>query len=117
MVLKRLRKLKKRRSMTMVNSLQEEYIEVSMASETKRKKIGIVVEKLTEFSDTDVIVRQVREGKLVFLNIKDLRNKDIEELKRAIEKLKRSVLAQNGDIVGVEQNWLILTPQHAVVHR
>jgi SepF-like predicted cell division protein (DUF552 family) len=39
------------------------------------------------------------------------------ELKRAIDKLKRSVIANRGDILGVEQNWLILAPEFVAVHR
>jgi hypothetical protein len=27
------------------------------------------------------------------------------------------VLAQNGDVVGVEQDWLILAPEHAKIQR
>ncbi|UCC92106.1 MAG: cell division protein SepF [Candidatus Aenigmatarchaeota archaeon] len=59
----------------------------------------------------------MREGSLVFLKIKSLKEKDIGELKRAVEKLKRTVLAQNGEIVGVEQDWLILAPEHAKVQK
>ena len=39
------------------------------------------------------------------------------ELKRAVEKLKKTVIANNGDIVGVEQDWLVLTPGYAVIQR
>jgi SepF-like predicted cell division protein (DUF552 family) len=95
----------------------EEYVEVGVSESRAPGKIGIAIEKLEDFTDTDSVLRAVREGTLVFLKIKILKEKDIGELKRAVEKLKRTVLAQNGEIVGVEQDWLILAPEHAKVQK
>jgi SepF-like predicted cell division protein (DUF552 family) len=94
---------------------REEYIEVGVAEGRVGGKIGISIEKLDDFGDTDRILKTVREGSLVFLKIKTLKEKDLGELKRAVEKLKKTVLAQNGEIIGVEQDWLILAPEHARV--
>ncbi|MBU0898726.1 MAG: cell division protein SepF [Nanoarchaeota archaeon] len=80
-------------------------------------KIGIKIDKLTDFGDTERILRNVRDGKLIFLKIKTLREKDMGELKRAVERLRKTVIAGNGDIAGVEQDWLILTPEAMVIHR
>ena len=103
---------------------KDEYIEVdiggvaSSPSETSMQgKIGIRIESLEEFSDSEKILRFLREGSIVMLKIKTLKEKDLSELKRAVDRLKRTVLAQNGDLVGVEQDWLLLVPEHAVVHR
>ncbi|MEE9323837.1 MAG: cell division protein SepF [Candidatus Aenigmarchaeota archaeon] len=96
---------------------REEYVEVGVSESSAPGKIGISIEKLEEFADTDRVLKDVREGTLVFLRIKSLKEKDIGELKRAVEKLKRTVLAQNGEVVGVEQDWLILAPEHARVQR
>ncbi|MCD6591245.1 MAG: cell division protein SepF [Candidatus Aenigmarchaeota archaeon] len=115
-----LSKIKKRLSKDIFieeNVPEEEFVEVGIAESPRPGKIGIVIEKLNDFSDTDRILKSVRNGSLVFLKIKGLREKDLGELKRAVEKLKRTVLAQNGDIVGVEQEWLILAPEHAKVLR
>ena len=100
----------------------QEYVEVNVAdwlSGTSRElgKIGIVVEKLSEFSDTERVLKQVREGNIIFLKIKGLKEKDIGELKRAVERLKKTVTASNGEIIGIEQDWLIVTPEHATVNR
>jgi SepF-like predicted cell division protein (DUF552 family) len=98
---------------------KEEYIEVNVMDGTGIKKgsIGIKVEKLNEFADTEKILKSVREGEIVFLKIKGLKEKDIGELKRAVDKLKKTIVANNGDIAGIEQDWLILTPQFATVRR
>jgi len=50
-------------------------------------------------------------------HIKDLRKKDINELKRAVERLKKTCTAMNGDIVGVDEDFLIITPQFAKIYR
>ncbi len=95
----------------------EDYVEVGVSESNLPGRIGISIERLEEFADSERILKAVREGSLVFLKIKSLKEKDIGELKRAVEKLKRTVLAQNGEIVGVEQDWLILAPEHAKVQK
>jgi SepF-like predicted cell division protein (DUF552 family) len=97
----------------------ESYVEVNVMDSQERKTgtMGIRVERLTEFSDTDRILKHIRKGSVVFLKIKDLREKDMGELKRAVEKLKKTVIANNGDIAGVESDWLVITPEYAAVER
>jgi SepF-like predicted cell division protein (DUF552 family) len=89
----------------------------STASPQSIGRLGIKIEKLNDFAETDKILRHVREGSIVFLKIKGLKEKDMGELKRAVEKMKKTVVANNGDIVGVEQDWLILTPGYAAINR
>ncbi len=101
-----------------VEEPSEEYIEVNvMDSGAKKGAIGIKIEKLNEFADTERVLRAVRDGNIIFLKIKGLKEKDIGELKRAVDKLKKAITANNGDIAGVEQDWLVLTPEFATVHR
>lgn len=98
----------------------DDYVEVDVTdtvSSSRTGKVGIKIDKLADFSDTERILKDIRDGSVVFLKIKALKEKDMGELKRSIERLKRTVLAQNGDIVGIEQDWLILTPEFAVVHK
>ncbi len=98
---------------------EEEMLEVNVmdTNEKSMGKLGIKIAKLEEFSDADRIIRHLREGSIIFLKIKGLKDKDMGELKRAVEKLKKAVVANNGDIAGVEQDWLVLTPEYATVHR
>ncbi len=106
---------------------KEEFVEVGFSdtgegapmstTPSQSGKIGIVIDKLTEFSDTERVLKAIREGSLVFLKIKGLKEKDLGELKRSVEKIKKTVTAQNGDIVGVEQDWLILAPEFTRVGR
>ncbi|MFH1978141.1 MAG: cell division protein SepF [Candidatus Aenigmatarchaeota archaeon] len=97
----------------------DNYVEVNVmdAGEKKTGKISIRLEKLNEFGDTERVLKIVRDGSIVFLKIKGLKEKDMGELKRAVEKIKKTVLANNGDIAGVENDWLIISPQFAAVER
>ena len=98
----------------------EEYLEVNVMDSGMGRatgKLGIRIENLDEFADSERVLRQVREGSVIFLNIRGLKEKDMGELKRAVDKLKRTVTANNGDIIGIEQNWLILTPEYVTVHK
>jgi SepF-like predicted cell division protein (DUF552 family) len=99
--------------------MEDNYVEVNVMDSAEKKvgHIGIRVEKLSDFGDTDKVLKHIRSGSVIFLKIKDLREKDMGELKRAVEKLKKTVAANNGDIAGVEQDWLVLTPHFAKVER
>ena len=96
----------------------EDYMEVNvMDNEKPAGHIRISIEKLDDFADTDRILRALRKGNIVFLKIKGLKEKDMTELKRAVERLKKTTIANNGDIAGVEADWLIITPQFAAIER
>lgn len=97
---------------------EEGWVEVNMEEKgSPFGKIAISIENLNEFADAERILRAVRKGNIVFLKIKSLKDKDIGELKRAVEKLKKAVIANSGDIVGIEQDWLVLTPEHVGIER
>lgn len=97
---------------------EEEFIELDTGEvETPSGKIPIKVDKLEDFSDTDRIQKTMREGAIVLVKIKALRNKDISELKRAIDKLRKTCIAMNGDIAGIDEDFIIITPSFAHVAR
>jgi len=97
----------------------DHYVEVNVmdSSEKPVGKLGIKIDRLEDFGDTERVLRTVRDGHIVFLKIRGLKEKDMGELKRAVEKLKKTVLANEGDIAGVEGDWLIMAPKYASVHR
>jgi SepF-like predicted cell division protein (DUF552 family) len=79
--------------------------------------VKVRVETLKDFADTNRIQSLVREGNIVFLKIRGLRQKDLNELKRSVEKLKKTCTAMSGDIVGVDEDFLVLTPDYAKIFR
>ncbi|MEM5853998.1 MAG: cell division protein SepF [Candidatus Aenigmatarchaeota archaeon] len=111
MVISKLKKLKEK-----VGKKEEDFVEVDTSFE-EENKMGVKVDVLKDYSDTDRILQLLREGNIIFLRIKDLRNKDINELKRAVEKIKKTCSAINGDLAGVEEDYLIITPKFARIYR
>jgi hypothetical protein len=97
---------------------EDSYVEVEQQEEHKEEKqLWIEIEKLDSFTDSDRIQRKVREGNILLVRIRDLRAKDMEELKRSVERIRRTCLAVNGDIAGLGDDWLIVTPATAKVFR
>ena len=51
------------------------------------------------------------------VNIRPLKDRDLVELKRAINKLKKTCEAIEGDLAGFGDDWLVVTPSFASVFR
>ncbi len=83
-----------------------------------REKITIRPFVIEEFGDIKPILDALREGYTISLvNIRPLKDKDLVELKRAINKLKKTCEAVEGDIAGFGDDWIALTPSFAKIHR
>ncbi|MEK6909972.1 MAG: cell division protein SepF [Candidatus Aenigmatarchaeota archaeon] len=95
----------------------EDRVELDEDAFKEERQVSVAVENLKAFSDAERIQGMVREGKLVFLRIKEMRENDINELKRAVERLKKTINASDGDIVGVDEDVLIVCPPNARVFR
>lgn len=95
----------------------EELTELPVDYSERKERLAIVIERLDDFTDTDRIIRKARSGQVVFVSIRGLRDKSMDELKHAISKFKTSVSVFNGDIVGVGDEFVILTPAGARIHR
>jgi len=95
----------------------EDRVELDENAFREERSVHVAVENLKAYSDAERIQGMVREGKLVFLRIKELREDDINELKRAVERLKKTINASDGDIVGVDEDVLICCPPNARVFR
>jgi SepF-like predicted cell division protein (DUF552 family) len=97
---------------------EEEFIELDTdEAQAPSGKIPIRVDKIEDFADTDRIQKIIRDGSIVLVKIKALRSKDVTELKRAIDKLRKTTIAMNGDIAGIDEDFIIVTPAFAHVVR
>lgn len=96
---------------------ESEWLELDTAAFKEELSVNVRVETLKDFADTQRIQGLVREGNIVFLKIKGLRQRDLSELKRSVEKLKKTCVAMDGDIVGVDEDFLVLTPKYAKIYR
>lgn len=97
----------------------EEYIEVDINKDTgKKSKIVVRPFILKSFEDTNFILEVLREGyTIALIDIKQLRNKDIIELKRAVAKLRKTIEALEGSLAGFGENVLIATPSFAKIYK
>jgi len=97
----------------------EDYLEINTDKDVgKRSKIVVKPFIIEEFGDVKHALDALREGYTIALvNIKPLRDKDIVELKRAVNKLKKTCDAIEGDIAGFGEDWIVVTPAFAFIHR
>ncbi len=96
---------------------EEEFLEVNPEALNTEQKISVKIDTLKDFMDVDRIQGMLREGNVIFLKIRDLRDRDISELKRSVDKLRKTCLAMDGDMVGVDEDFLVITPSYARVYR
>ena len=94
-----------------------DYIELEHEEELRDGKLSIEIEKMEDFSDSERVQKKIREGKVLLIKIKELRNKDMEGLKKAISKIKKTSMALDGEITGVGDDWLLATPANAHLQR
>ena len=100
---------------------EEEYVELdtdSTSSEHRRTKIMVRSFVLEDFSDVKPIIDSLRDGyTITLINIKPLKNKDVVELKRAVNKIKKTCDAISGDLAGFGEDWIVATPGFAEIYR
>lgn len=95
----------------------EDYVEVEQPVEEIKGQLPVEIEHLDSYTDSDRIQKKLREGTVLLVRMKELKAKDAEELKRAVDKIRKTCLAINGDIAGLSEDWLLATPQAAKIHR
>ncbi len=97
----------------------EDYLEIDAGKGIGTKQKVVVKPFIIEdFADIKPTLDALREGYTVALiNIKPIKDKDIVELKRAVNKLKKTCDAIEGDIAGFGEDWIVVTPGFAEIHR
>jgi SepF-like predicted cell division protein (DUF552 family) len=97
---------------------EEGYVELETESEETRSKIIVRPFVIKDFEDVKEILDALRAGHTIALiNIKPLKDKDLVELKRAINKLKKTCDAIEGEIAGFGEDWIVITPSFATIYR
>jgi len=100
-------------------SQSEEYVEIDLnAAQGNENKVIVKPFVLKVYDDINDILNALREGyTIAVIDYKPLKTKDMIELKRAVEKIKKTVHAIEGKIAGFGENILIATPQFADIHK
>ena len=94
------------------------YVELENDGEISKSKVLVRPFMLEDFDDVKPVLDSLREGYTIALvNIKPLKDKDLVELKRAINKLKKTADAIEGEIAGFGDDFLVVTPAFASIYR
>ena|SRR5437879_1392547 len=96
---------------------EEDVVEVDPSQLSESNRISVKVSILRQFSDTENVQQLLREGSVVFLKIKEMRDRDLSELKRSVDRIRKTCMAMGGDIVGVDEDFLIVCPSYARIYR
>ena len=98
--------------------IEDGYVELEGGADPREKKIIVRRYALEEFEDIKEILNTLRKGdSICFINIKTLKDSDLPELKRAINKLKKTCEAVDGEIAGFGEDWICAVPSSAVIHK
>ena len=97
---------------------EKEYVEIDTEGGDEKAQVIVRPFVLEDFSDIKQILDSLREGYTIALvNIRPIKDKDLIELKRAINKLKKTCDAIDGDIAGFGDDYIVCTPAFAKIHR
>ena len=96
----------------------EDYIEIDLGKEEKETKVLVKLFSLRQYEDVNEILNALREGyTIAIIDIKQLRQRDTMETKRAIAKVRKTIEALEGNIQGFGDNIVIATPSFASIHK
>jgi SepF-like predicted cell division protein (DUF552 family) len=113
-----LEKLKEKISEFFGKEAESEYIEIDLGQEAEKKKVVVRPFVIKNFEEINEILNALREGyTIAVVDIKQLKQKDMIELKRAIAKLKKTADALEGEIAGFGESIIIVTPSFAKIYK
>lgn len=96
----------------------EGYVEIDGDGGEGKSRILVRPFQIDAFEDVKPILDSLREGYTIALvNIKPIKERDLVELKRAINKLKKTTDAIEGEIAGFGDDYLVITPGFASIYR
>lgn len=113
---------KKKQEEEYVEDQAEDYLSIAEenavqeASPSKDFEVRVFV--LDDYEALKDVLDVIRNEKtLCLIDIHLLRNKDADELKRAIDKMKKTIEAVNGELIGFDEKWILAAPRYVHVHK
>lgn len=95
----------------------EEYVQVDHLG---KDKPAFLVRSFTlnDFEDTKEVIKVLRTGRYIALiDLKPLKENDVIDLRRAVNKLKGINEEISGDIAGLSGDWLVMTPHPITIEK
>ena len=99
--------------------LEDDFVELTPTKgELGGAKLVVKYFTLTDFAEVKDILDSLRDGyTIAFIKIRPLRERNLNELKRAIDKIKKTCFALEGEVVGLEEDWVVAVPPYVKVYR
>lgn len=96
-----------------------DFIELQPAAgDLSGAKLVVKYFTLTDFAETKDILDSLRDGyTIAFIKIRPLKERNLNELRRAIDKIKKTCFALEGEVVGLEEDWILAAPSYVKVFR
>ncbi|PIN73796.1 hypothetical protein COV21_00010 [Candidatus Woesearchaeota archaeon CG10_big_fil_rev_8_21_14_0_10_45_5] len=111
-------KLKRSSDNDLFEEADKSYVELETQAPTGETSIIVRPFVLSDFADVKDIIDTIREGNTIaMVNITPLKEKDMIELKRAVNKIKKTCDAVEGDLAGVGDDYLVATPKFVKIYR
>ncbi len=105
---------------THLSSSQEpRYMEVEWGKDsTEGGKSFVRVVNFNEYTDTEVVLNYLRDRRnIVVLKIKPRLLQEKMELKRALKRIQRTAAAIGGDMAGLKEDVILITPPDVSIYR
>jgi len=97
---------------------EEGYVMLEGDDPSRKAMVFVRPFVLNDYEDIKDVLNTLRQGNVIVLvNINPLKEKDIVELKRAINKLKKTTEAVNGQVAGFGDDYIVATPAGAGIYK
>ena len=94
------------------------YMEVEWGKVASEGRSFVRVVNFNEYTDTEVVLNYLRDrNNVVVLKIKPRLLQEKMELKRALKRIQRTAAAIGGDIAGIKEDVIIITPPEITIWR
>ncbi len=94
------------------------YMEVNWNKEASEGKSFVRVVNLNDYSDVEVVLEYLRDRRnLIVLKVKPRLVQEKMELKRALKRIQRTAAAIGGDIAGIKEDIILITPPDVEIWR
>lgn len=97
--------------------VDDDFVELDANMSENDSKVVIKAETLKEYDDVEKVQEHLRNDHIVWVNIGPLKETDMTNLKRAVKKLKKTVKSIDGDMAGVDEEWIVVCPRYAEIQR
>ena len=96
---------------------EEEVVEAKVVHSTS-PKLGLDLMVLERYADVEKVLNKFRSGdKIIIVKVSPLRDKDMTELKKAVNRMKTHCNVTGADLAALDDNWIILVPPIVKIER